>query len=286
MKTITVRTISGIIYVAVLLGCILWCKYSFVALFLFLTGGMTYEFLRMTMGTEYKFCQSMAIVTSCLFFGVMWAIRAFPAVPAEIAFMILLPIGCVMVDSLYVKDKSDFGKLANIYTAFVYIAFPMSIFNFLVMDVQGDYSGILLILFFVLVWMSDIGAYLFGISLGQKYGKKLFESISPKKSWIGFWGGMAVTILCSLCFYFFDLWSIAGINGLTWYHAIGLAVCMHIAGVYGDLFESQWKRHYALKDSGNLIPGHGGLLDRLDSSIFAIPVGMLYLTIFNYSVTL
>lgn len=286
MKSITVRTISGIIYVALLIGCILWCKYSFFGLFMLLTGGMTYEFLRMSMGTDYKFCQIMAVLTSCAFFALLWAIRAFPAIPDGIAFLIMIPVGTIMVNSLYVKDKSEFGKFANVYASFVYIALPMAVFNFVVMDVEGNYCGILLILFFVLVWMSDVGAYLFGMSLGQKFGKKLFESISPKKSWIGFWGGMAFAIAFSLAFYYFGIWETAGIKDFTWYHSIGLAVCMHIAGVYGDLFESQWKRHYSVKDSGKIIPGHGGLMDRLDSSIFAIPVGMLYLTLFNYVITL
>ena len=158
-------------------------------------------------------------------------------------------------------------------------------FNYLVIDGDGNYSGLILVLFMVLVWMSDVGAYVFGMSFGQKYGKKLFESISPKKSWIGFWGGMFVAILVSLIFCFTGVWKIAGAEYISWYHSIILAVLMNIAGVYGDLFESQWKRHYAVKDSGKLIPGHGGLLDRLDSTLFAVPVGMLYINLLLYIIS-
>ena len=285
MKPIFVRTISGLIYAAVLIGCILWCKYSFLALMLFFAATLTYEFLRLTMGREYFFSQILTMVTSATFVALIWAVRTFPSLPAEFAFLILFPILVIMVNSLYVRDKTDFGKFANIYASFVYIALPVSMFNYLVIDGDGNYNGLILVLFMVLVWMSDVGAYVFGMSFGQKYGKKLFESISPKKSWIGFWGGMFVAILVSLIFCFTGVWKIAGAEYISWYHSIILAVLMNIAGVYGDLFESQWKRHYAVKDSGKLIPGHGGLLDRLDSTLFAVPVGMLYINLLLYIIS-
>jgi phosphatidate cytidylyltransferase len=129
--------------------------------------------------------------------------------------------------------------------------------------------------FFAIVWGSDVGAYLFGITLGQKYGKKLFPSISPKKSWIGFWGGMLMAVAVAIILHY------VGLLQFTILHCILLAVLLDIAGVYGDLIESQWKRHYNVKDSGNLIPGHGGLLDRFDSALIAIPIGVIYLVVVN-----
>lgn len=281
MKTLLKRTISGLIYGLLLISCTLWCKYSFLAIMLFIIVVMMNEFMKMTMGNHYRFSQCLTIFTAVSFFSLVWAVRAFPAVHAEFAFLALIPLFAVMINSLYVKDKSEFGKFTNVYTALIYIAIPFTINNFLVMDIDGNYNGWLLLGFFILIWASDIGAYIFGITFGQKYGKKLFPSISPKKSWIGFWGGMLLTVAVSLTIYFTGLWQYGGLESFSWYHAIALAVIMDIFGVYGDLFESQWKRHYEVKDSGSIIPGHGGLLDRLDSSLFAVPAGVLYLAIFK-----
>ena len=140
----------------------------------------------------------------------------------------------------------------------------------------------MLLCFFAIIWGSDVGAYLFGITLGQKYGKKLFPSISPKKSWIGFWGGMLLAIVVSITLYklgwFPDFTNSETTNIVNY---ISMAVLLHVVGVYGDLIESQWKRHYNVKDSGNIIPGHGGLLDRFDSALIAIPIGIIYLVVMN-----
>ena len=286
MNTLCKRTISGAVYLIVLVSCVLFCKYSFLAVMLFLCGVMLHEFMKMTMNDEYRVSQTMTIITGLSFFTLVWAVRAFPQITAEFVFLSIIPLMAVMINSLYVKDKGDFGKFANVYTALFYIAIPMSINIFLVMDKFGEYNGWLLICFFIIIWCSDIGAYIFGMALGQKFGKKLFPSISPKKSWIGFWGGFAMAIVSSIVMYFTGLWQYAGLEDFTLGHAIALSGLMNVAGVYGDLFESQWKRHYEVKDSGTIIPGHGGLLDRLDSTIFAVPIGVLYLSLFKYITTL
>ena len=127
----------------------------------------------------------------------------------------------------------------------------------------------------MIIWGSDVGAYIFGITLGQRYGKKLFPSISPKKSWIGFWGGMAMAIALAVGLHYL------GMLPFDLPHCIAMSVLLNVTGVYGDLIESQWKRHYEVKDSGNIIPGHGGLLDRFDSALIAIPIGIIYLVVWN-----
>ena len=96
---------------------------------------------------------------------------------------------------------------------------------------------------------------------------------SGVKTWAGFWGGLVFAVLAGIVLVWTGLWT------YPWYHAIILAVIMHVAGVFGDLFESQWKRVCDIKDSGSLIPGHGGMLDRFDSALFAIPSGVIYLVI-------
>ena len=195
--------------------------------------------------------------------------------PGRLVMLAFIPIFVVMINSLYVKDKTDFGKFAFIYTALLYIAVPMTLTNFAVFRFIGAYDGVLLLCFFAIIWASDVGAYVFGITLGQKYGKKLFPAVSPKKSWIGFWGGLLLAVAVAVVL------NCTGLFRYPLYHCIIMAVLMNIAGVYGDLIESQWKRHYAIKDSGSVIPGHGGIWDRFDSALMAIPAGVIYLVVLN-----
>jgi phosphatidate cytidylyltransferase len=196
-------------------------------------------------------------------------------VPGRFVILAFVPVFVLMINSLYVKDKSRFDKFSNLYTALIYIAVPWSLLNFAVFNQAGEFNGKMLLCFFAIIWGTDVGAYMFGITLGQKYGKKLFPSISPKKSWIGFWGGLFTSVLVAVILHYVGLFSFDIL------HCIIMAVLLCITGVYGDLIESQWKRHYEVKDSGNLIPGHGGLLDRFDSALIAIPIGIIYLVMIN-----
>lgn len=274
MNNFVKRTLSGIGFVAIMLAALLTNKFVFGFVMLLSLVVMMKEFLRMTCGSEYRFSQILSIFAGVILFLLTFLFRGFH-VPGRFVILAIIPLFVVMINSLYVKDKRSFHKFANIYTAILYIAVPWSVFNFAAFDVNAQFNGYLLLSFFAIVWGSDVGAYLFGITLGQKYGKKLFPSISPKKSWIGFWGGLFMAMVVGYLLYRF------GILQLPVTHCIILSALINVAGVYGDLIESQWKRHYEVKDSGNLIPGHGGLLDRFDSALIAIPIGVLYLVMAN-----
>lgn len=270
MKNLIVRTLSGIGFLAVMIGALLWCRFSFAALMLWIMGMMMFEFFRMTMGTSYKFSQMLAILAAVTLFALTFLYKSYD-IPGKMVILSIIPIFIVMIDSLYVKDKTEFGKFANLYTAILYIAVPMSLTNLAVFDPHGNYDGLLLLCFFAIIWGSDVGAYLFGCTFGQKYGKKLFPEISPKKSWIGFWGGFAVAIAVAIVLHY------TGLLNLSLVKSIALGIVINISGVYGDLIESQWKRHYSVKDSGNSIPGHGGYLDRFDSALTALPMGIIFM---------
>lgn len=288
MKNLLKRTISSLVFGAIMLFAFLsdkllgyyglsdemaqLCgKLIFGGVFLFALIVMMREFLKMTCGTNYRYSQILSILAGAILFVLVFLYKGF-ALPGKLVILAFIPVFILMINSLYVKDKSRFDIFANLYTAILYIAVPWSLLNFSVFNPDTEeFSGVLLLCFFCLIWASDVGAYIFGISLGQKYGKKLFPSISPKKSWIGFWGGMFTAIATSLVLYFTGLFPFSII------HCIALAVLVVVAGVYGDLIESQWKRHYNVKDSGSIIPGHGGLLDRFDSALIAIPVAIIYL---------
>ena len=277
MNNFVKRTISGIGFAAIMLAAFLTNKFIFGAVMLFALIVMMWEFLRMTCGKEYRYSQILSIVAGVTLFTLVYLYRGFNF-PGRLVILAFVPVFILMINSLYVKDKSRFNKFANLYTAIIYIAVPWSVLNFAAFSAEGDFNGMLLLCFFAIIWGSDVGAYLFGITLGQKYGKKLFPSISPKKSWIGFWGGMLMAIAISVVLYYLGLFPVSGKCATAdILHCIMMAVLLDIAGVYGDLIESQWKRHYDVKDSGNIIPGHGGLLDRFDSALIAVPIGIIYL---------
>ena len=277
MNNFIKRTISGVGFAAIMLAAFLTNKFVFGAVMLFALVVMMWEFLRMTCGKEYKYSQLLSILAGATLFTLVWLFKGFNF-PGRLVILAFVPIFLLMINSLYVKDKSRFNKFANLYTAIIYIAVPWSVINFAAFDPEGEFNGILLLSFFAIIWGSDVGAYLFGITLGQKYGKKLFPSISPKKSWIGFWGGLMMAIVISVVLYYTGIFPLtSGRHTFDLIHCIAIAVLLNVAGVYGDLIESQWKRHYEVKDSGNIIPGHGGLLDRFDSALIAIPIGIIYL---------
>ena len=279
MNNFIKRTISGVGFAAIMLAALLTNKFIFGAIMLFALVVMMWEFLRMTCKQEYRYSQILSILAGATLFTLVWLFKGFDF-PGRLVILAFVPVFVLMINSLYVKDKTRFNKFANLYTAIIYIAVPWSVINFAAFDADNQFNGMLLLSFFAIIWGSDVGAYLFGITLGQKYGKKLFPSISPKKSWIGFWGGMFMAIAITLVLYYTDLLPLKD-GSYNLIHCIAIAVLIDVAGVYGDLIESQWKRHYNVKDSGTIIPGHGGLLDRFDSALIAIPVAIIYLVMID-----
>lgn len=280
MNNFIKRSISGVGFAAVMLAAFLTNEYVYGVVMLLALIIMMAEFLKMTCGNEYKYSQFLSILAGATLFILTFLYKAFDF-PGRLVILAFVPVFILMINSLYVKDKSRFDKFANLYTALLYIPIPWSVLNFAAFP-QGEFDGLLLLAFFCIIWASDVGAYIFGISLGQKYGKKLFPSISPKKSWIGFWGGMFCAILVAVGLYYAGVFPKFGnYETSNVINYIAFAILLDIAGVYGDLIESQWKRHFNVKDSGNLIPGHGGLLDRFDSALIAIPIGVIYLVAAN-----
>ena len=274
MNNFIKRALSGVVFVSVMLAALLLNKYIFGAVMALSLVVMMKEFLKMSCGKDYWFSQILSILAGTTLFVLVYLYRGFNF-PGRLVILAFIPVFLLMVNSLYVKDKTRFDKFSNLYTAVLYIAVPWSLLNFAVFDGCGAFNGVLLLSFFVIIWGSDVGAYIFGITLGQRYGKKLFPSISPKKSWIGFWGGMAMAIALAVGLHYL------GMLPFDLPHCIAMSVLLNVTGVYGDLIESQWKRHYEVKDSGNIIPGHGGLLDRFDSALIAIPIGIIYLVVWN-----
>lgn len=271
MNNTVKRTVSGVCFLAIVLSGLLIHKYLYAALLTFMMVTMLYEFYHMTMGELFPRTRALAILLGCCAFLCLFCVMAFRLDIRLVCINAILLL-ILMASTLMVKDKTDFKLFAFLYTGLMYIAVPLTLSNFVVFDHAGQFDGRPMLAFFIIIWASDVGAYCVGMLLG-KYSRKLFPSVSPKKTWAGFWGGLVFAVLAGLVLVWTGLWT------YPWYHAIILAVIMHVAGVFGDLFESQWKRVCGIKDSGSLIPGHGGMLDRFDSALFAIPSGVIYLVI-------
>ena len=275
MNSTVKRTIFGALFLAVMLGGLLFYETLFVILFAFITGVMLYEFYRMTMGNTYKKLQYTAIFVGVFIF--LAANTYFFAVCHLSTFISFSLIGILylMVRSILMKDHSEFLKTGYLYAGLLYIGLPLALSN-AVVSTTGQYSGVLMVAFFCVIWASDVGAYCFGMLLGQKiWPAKMCPTISPKKSWAGFIGGLLMAMLTGAILNWTGLWTFPML------HCLAISAIMHVLGVLGDLFESLWKRATGIKDSGNIIPGHGGLMDRFDSALFAIPAAYIYMVLFN-----
>lgn len=270
------RTIFGVLFLAVMLGGLLFYEFLYTILFAFITYVMLKEFYRMTMGKAYVQSQRSAVVMGVIFFLATnsYFFGSFK-LPMLVSFGIIMLL-LLMAESIFLyKENSDFLKTGYLYAGLVYIGLPLALSN-AVVSRDGEFSGLLMVAFFCIIWASDVGAYCFGMLFGQKsWSKKMCPAISPKKSWAGFWGGLLMAMLAGAILY----WT--GLFTFPLWHCLVVSALMHGMGVLGDLFESLWKRATGIKDSGNIIPGHGGLMDRFDSALFAIPTGYIYLLIFS-----
>lgn len=277
MKNLLKRTLFGAIYLGFVIAGALLNPFVFLAVSLFALVAMMIEYHRMTVGSEFALTRYLSILSGVVFFLMTFLTIAFDASPKFLA-LTLLPLFAMFCSTLAVHDRTNFSAITGAYASLVYIALPFAVFNLTEYCCEGLHHGMLLLGFFAIVIMSDIGAYLLGMALGQKYGPKLCPTISPKKSWIGVGGGVLFGIGTAIALKFIPGFLPSGIS--VW-HCVGLGAVVVASGILGDLMESVWKRNAGLKDSGKLIPGHGGMMDRLDSALIAIPMGTIYMICFN-----
>lgn len=267
------RALSGTVYLAAVLVALLTDKFVFAALMTVFIAMTMSEFYRMTLKGSYLAGRTLAIIFGVCIFWLFFFVRAF-GLPVKYMAISIVFIIAIMAFSLAEKDKDSFRLYGLIYTGLVYIVPAMAMTNILVFSEAGHFDGSILLSVMIIVWASDVGAYLIGMLLG-KNGKKLCPGISPNKSWAGFWGGLVCALGAGA------IVSATGLMPFPMIHAIIVSAIINVMGVLGDLFESVWKRITGVKDSGHIIPGHGGFLDRLDSTVFAIPSATVYLLLAN-----
>jgi len=272
LKKLVTRTITGIIFVLVMLTSIIASQYSYALLFLLILIVSITEYLSLFKQSEVKPNRCLSYSISILFFVTAFLIAG-GIIEIKYFFGLLPLFLIIMAAELYRKKEKPVENIAVTIYSIIYLAVPLSLISFLVfpeIQTSHSYNPKLLIALFVLIWIYDSGAYLFGVSIGKH---RLFERISPKKSWEGAIGGTLTAILAA---YF-----ISGfIPEIKLIHWIVMSILIVISSTFGDLTESLFKRYFGIKDSGNILPGHGGLLDRFDSLFFAAPVIVVYLKLF------
>lgn len=278
MTNLVRRTITGAFIVIFVLGGLWLHPVSFFLIVAIMIAGTQNEYYTMVRGTGIRPQTVTGIITGFLlyFISTMVATGWLPGG----AFLILIPVvSVIMVIELFRKVERPFDSLAHTFFSILYTAVPFSMFPFTAFNQTGlepliqmkgiEFSPGIPVGFFLLLWTNDTGAYLVGSLIGKH---RLFERISPKKSWEGFVGGMILTMLVARLIY--GWLGVADANG--W---MIIAVIISLAGTAGDLIESMLKRSLGLKDSGTIMPGHGGFLDRFDSVVVSFPLVYLYIAL-------
>lgn len=272
MKNLLTRSLTGLVFVAVIMGSLLLGKFTFGAVFAAILVGAMVEFYGLFKGCNYKPNKPIGYIAGILVFTLFFFTNA-GYFSSEWDFCIFPLILIILTLELYRKKSHPIENMALSLFAILYIAIPLGLINFLVFpgyDDKAEFSPDLLIAVLALIWVYDSGAYLFGVSFGKH---RLFERISPKKSWEGAIGGAATTVLASLLVASY----LPEVGRINWIILSLLIVC---AATFGDLTESMIKRTIGIKDSSNIFPGHGGILDRFDSLFFVIPVVVVYFKLF------
>ena len=255
MNEVLKRTFSGIVYIALLVGALLFSDTSFLLLFGVFFLLAVYEFCKLFQISKIAGFVTALLISSSFFFIHNSELNKI--------YLIVLPFSCYLIFDLFKNNFStDHSFIQKIVHLTGYVIVPFLILTQLPFN-NNEYAPFILLSIFVMIWCNDTFAYI----CGRLFGKhKLYERISPKKTIEGFAGGLVFTqIAAFMVFKFLPVQNIS----LTFWLVIGLTVS--IMGTLGDLIESKYKRQANVKDSGSVMPGHGGVLDRLDSIIFAAP---------------
>ena len=271
------RTITGVLFVVVMVGGILLSPISFGVLFALITVLAVREFGHLVNNSgQVEINRNITGLAGAYLFLALMAFCS-QVTDARVFLPYLLLLLYLMITELYLKKKNPLGNWAFTMLSQLYVALPFALLSVLAFHNDPtagsvSYNPVLPLSVFIFLWLSDTGAY----CVGSLWGKhRLFERISPKKSWEGSIGGGVFAVAASwllACFFPF-------LNGWEW---TGLALTVVVFGTWGDLTESLMKRQLGIKDSGNILPGHGGILDRFDSALMAIPAAVVYL----YALTL
>lgn len=279
MNNFIIRTITAVFFVAAIVSSFLRPE-AMILLFALVTGLTIWEFTGLVNDREGVAVNQMISTVAGVYFFLAMAGFCSGMTPPAVFVPYLVTLIYLMVSELYLKQEDPVHDWAYTMMGQLYIAVPFSLLN--VLAFQSDAEGIhyvwtIPLSVFVFLWINDAGAYICGSLLGRH---KLFPRISPGKSWEGSIGGGILVILVALAIpHLLPL-----IMSPSSFHLplssiefVGLGLVVVIFGTWGDLVESLFKRTLGIKDSGHILPGHGGMLDRFDSTLMAVPAAVVYL---------
>lgn len=277
-KNLIVRSITGVLFVAIMVAGFLSPR-AMVFLFALITGLTLWEYTGLVNGLDnVQVNRFISTVAGVYFFLAVAGWRTGIVNNFVVMVPYLLTIVYLFISELYTKNKNAINDWSYTMLGQMYIALPFSMINILAFEMAPDQSGVsydtmLPLSVFIFLWVNDSGAYLTGSLLGRH---KLFPRISPGKTWEGsIGGGILVIAVAALLGYLVNRGvDVPRLSILGW---MGLGLVIAVVGTWGDLVESLFKRTLGIKDSGNILPGHGGMMDRFDSSLMAIPAAVLYL---------
>lgn len=273
MKELGLRISTGLIFLVVVIGCIIWNPYSLASLFYVVgvLGMLEYYSLAKVGGVHPQF--TLGIITgTVLYLSIeLVKLQVLPTVAISISIPFFVAI---FVKEMYRQRPDPFTNIAHTVVGIIYIMAPLALLNvFTFTEIIEEYNPGVVLGFFIMLWLNDTGAYVFGRLFGKH---KLFPRISPNKTWEGTIGGILAAlgggIVMSIYYTELDL--------STW---IILGIIVSVSASFGDLVESLLKRSLSVKDSSNLLPGHGGILDRFDGVLLASPMAFTYLMLFVHS---
>jgi CDP-diglyceride synthetase len=269
LKNLITRAFTGLLFVAVIVSAIWYGAYTFLGLFCLITGLSVWELYGLLYGKKTNLIKRCTHVLGGVYLFAATFMYKYDVAGGDIFLPYLLFILSLFVMELYYKADNPIANWANLLFIQIYTAGSFALLNLVAIE-DVTYSAIPLLAIFLFVWINDTGAYLVGSAIGKR---RLFERISPKKSWEGFFGGITFVLLTAylLSCYFIEI---------AWYNWIGLSVTIVIFATWGDLTESLLKRTLQVKDSGSILPGHGGMLDRFDSIMMAAPAAYIYIELF------
>lgn len=279
MSNLVLRSITGVLFVATIILCISWNKYSAGLLFLVFSTLGTVEFYQILNKKELSNNTKYGPFVNVVVYSLL-TLAFIEIIDYRFLFLIVPLLLILVVQELFMKDTIPYQNISSTLFGILYITLPFAALNYISFNeefyskigLSGNWS--LLTGFFIILWTSDSMAYL----IGRKFGKhKLFPRVSPGKTWEGFIGGVVFAVIAGYIYSLVtkDVQADSTINASL--HWIVMSLIISVFGMLGDLSESLLKRSGGVKDSGSLLPGHGGVLDRFDGIFFSSPIILTYL---------
>lgn len=284
MKNLITRSITGVLFVAIIVVCFMRPE-AMILLFALVTGLTVWEYTGLVNQIEGVTVNRFISTAAGVYLFLAIAGFCSGITPSAVFIPYLLSVIYLFISELYTESKNAINNWAYTMLSQMYVALPLATINILAFrDIGGQvvFSYLTPLSIFIFLWANDTGAYCFGSLFGKH---KLFPRISPGKTWEGsVGGGILVLVVAAIIGYLESSNADQMLGGSTmsipeW---MGMGLVVVFFGTWGDLVESLFKRTLGIKDSGNILPGHGGMLDRFDSSLMAMPAAVVYL----YTLTL